>query len=91
MPEDDYDFDSSHLFVIVSKNFQKSSIWFLLLAGFCAFRAPIPLTVAMAYLQVVCRVVQLIGTALKKRLVARIGYVAATLFMIIMFFAVMID
>lgn len=57
----------------------------------CAFRAPIPLTVAMAYLQVICRIVQLVGAALKKRLVARIGYIAATLFMIIMFFAVMID
>lgn len=63
----------------------------MLLAGFCAFRAPIPLTVAMAYLQVVCRIVQLIGTALKKRIVARIGYIAATLFMIIMWFAVMVD
>ena len=66
-------------------------MWFFILAGFCAFRAPIPLTVAMAYLQVVCRVVQLIGAALKKRLVARIGYGAATIMTVIMFFGVMVD
>jgi uncharacterized membrane protein len=66
-------------------------MWFFFLSGLCAFRAAIPLTVAMAWLQVLCRIVQLIGTMLKKRLVAKIGYLSATLFMVIMFFGVMVD
>ncbi|CDW72005.1 UNKNOWN [Stylonychia lemnae] len=89
--DEDSEFESAHLFVIVTKNFQKMSIWFFLLSGLCAFRAAIPLTVAMAWLQVLCRIVQLIGTMLKKRLVAKIGYLSATLFMIIMFLGVMAD
>jgi hypothetical protein len=66
-------------------------VWFFLIAGYSAFRAPGPLTVAMAYIQVACRFVQVIGVALKKRRVAQIGYIAATLFMYIMFIGAMAD
>jgi hypothetical protein len=76
---------------VVARNHQKSAVWFFLLCGYCAFRAALPLTVAMAYLVVICRIVQLIGAALKKRVVAKVAYVLATVFMFVMWFTVMAD
>jgi len=53
---DEEEFQNSHLFIIVSKNFQKSSLWFFVIAAYAAFRAPTILNIAMAYCQIGARV-----------------------------------
>ncbi len=63
----------------------------MIAVAFCAMRSATAFIVTIAYLQVVCRVVQVIGTYLKKRNVARGGYGAATLLTVVMFFGAMID
>ena len=77
--------------MVITKNFQKASVWFFLISAYAAFRAPVPLTIAMAYIQVGFRVMQVIGTCLKKRVIARVGYALATLFLYILFIASMAD
>jgi hypothetical protein len=76
---------------VAVKNFQKMNIWFMLVTAFCAFRAALPVTVACAYLHVVCRLLQMIAAIIRKRMLARVAYGFSTIFITIMFFTVMVD
>ena len=49
--EDDLaEFGSGPFLLLASKYYQKMSLWFMLVAGFCAFRAPSTFTVVIAYI-----------------------------------------
>ena len=67
------------------------SIWFMLVCALCAFRAASPFTVAIAYIHVLCRILQAVALMLKKRPLAKAAYGVATLMIVMMFFAAMID
>ena len=88
---EDTEFETAPFVTLASKNYQKMTLWFMLVTGFCAFRAALPLTVACAYLHVVCRVLQMVAAIFKKRRLANVAYILATVFIVIMFFADMID
>ena len=89
--EDIVEFEQWPFILMVSKNFQRSQIWFMLVASLCAFRAASAFTVTIAYLQVGFRLLQLIALKLKKRKLAYIAYGLSTLFIGMMFFAAMAD
>lgn len=76
---------------MAAKNYHKMSVWFIVATALCAFRSALPISVAVAYIQVGCRVIQMIGAILKKRTVSRVGYILSTIMITILFFTVMID
>ena len=75
----------------MGKYFQKSSIWFLLVATFCAIRAPSTFTVVLAYIQVLFRLFQVIALMLKKRMLAKVAYAFCSIVIVLMFFGAMVD
>ena len=85
------EFTSAPFLVLASKNFQKSTIWFMLVAAFCSFRAASAFTVAIAYIHVGFRVLQTVALMLKKRPLAKVAYGLSTLMIVMMFFAAMVD
>ena len=85
------EFEGAPFILLASKYYQKSSIWFMLISAFCAFRAASAFTVSLAYIHVGLRILQLVALMLKKRLVSKIAYGIATLVIVLMFFACMID
>ena len=51
--EDDLaEFTSAPFIQLAVKNFQKASIWFMLVAALCSFRSATTFTVTVAYVQV---------------------------------------
>ena len=89
--ENEAEFMNSHFLYLTTKNYQKMTVWFMLITAFCAFRAAMPLTVAIAYFQVICRFLQFIAAVCKKRHFAWACYMLATIINIILFLAVMVD
>ena len=89
--EDFLEFASAPIEHLISKNFQKSMVWFMLICAFCCFRAAIPFNVAMAYVHVGLRLVQMVGAFFRKRIVAKAAYGLSTIVIVMMFFACMID
>ena len=69
----------------------RSSLWFAVAVGFCALRAAKDFVVAIAFIQVVARVVQLVGVILRKRRIAQIGYGVSAAIITIMFMFAMAD
>ena len=58
MTEDDEDTSLEMPFLMmIPKHYQKSTIWFMAVLGLCAARAPCNLTISVAYIQVLFRVV----------------------------------
>ena len=55
--EDLAEFESAPIVHLASKNFQKSTVWFMLIAAFCSFRAASAFTVSVAYICVGFRLV----------------------------------
>ena len=89
--DDLVEFNSAPFLLLASKYYQKSSIWFMLVSAFCAFRSASAFTVSVAYIQVFSRLIQVIALMLKKRPLAKVSYGLATVAIIMMFFADMID
>jgi len=75
----------------VTKNFQKSTYWFVIALAFCAMRAANTFTITLAYISVLLRIVQIVGLVLKKRMVCRVCYGANTFITVMLFFAAMVD
>jgi hypothetical protein len=88
--EPENEFEHIPFLALLPKYHMKTSTWFVTALAMCSFRSAIPLTIAVAYLAIVFRVVQLIGFFLRKRMVSRIAYVLATLCIVILFFADMV-
>ena len=63
----------------------------MLVCAFCAFRAPSAFTVSLAFIHVGIRLVQVVALMLKKRVIAKVAYGVATIIVVMMFFAAMID
>ena len=89
--EDLNEFNSAPFFLLASKYFQRSSIWFLLVTGLCALRCASIFTVVLAYIHVLCRVFQTVALMFKKRPFAKAAYGLSTLIIFMMFFAAMVD
>jgi hypothetical protein len=89
--EDLTEFESAPYMHMASKYYQRSTVWFMLIAAFCSFRAAGAFTVSIAYINVFFRVIQLVGVIFKKRMVAKAGYGLCTITIIMLFFACMID
>ena len=47
---EDTDFESKSFFSVGVKNYQKMSLWFIVSTALCAFRAALPISVAVAYI-----------------------------------------
>lgn len=69
----------------------RTSLWFAIAVGFCALRAAKDFVVAIAFIQVIGRIVQLVGVILRKRLIAQVGYGISTVLIFIMFMFAMAD
>ena len=63
----------------------------MLVAAFCAFRAPSAFSVVVAYLHVGFRLLQGVALMLKKRPLAKAAYGLCTLMIVMLFFAAMCD
>ena len=55
------EFENLNFLVYCIRNAQKTQFWILMLTAFCALRAANALTIWMAYLIVVCRILQITG------------------------------
>ena len=87
--DEDTSFEMPFL-MMIPKHYMKSTIWFMVALSICAVRTPNDLTIAVAYIQVLFRLIQMIGAILHKRRVSQIGYILATICIVILFFAAMI-
>ena len=85
------EFESAPFLLLASKYYQRSTVWFLLIAALCSFRTPSAFTVSLAYIQVGFRVVQGIALMLKKRLISKVAYGISTIILVMMFFACLND
>ena len=89
--EDVDGYDDAHLpfFSQIVNRYPKSINWFFMVVTFCAMRAGTPFAIALVYLSLISRAVQIVGTFVNKPLVAYIGYGASSLMLTILFFVAM--
>jgi hypothetical protein len=90
--EQDLDgYDDEHLpfFSQIVNRYPKSIDWYFMVVSFCAMRAATPFGIAMAYLILIGKAVQLVGTFVNKPVVAYAGYGASAFMLTILFFVAM--
>ena len=88
--EETNEFYNTNFLVLAVKNYQKSSIWWCLVVALCAMRAATPFTVFLAYMSLVCRIIQVVGIVLQKEKLSKAAYAIATFILVIMFFTEMV-
>ena len=59
---------------LISEGYPKSTTWFMITIAMCASRAASDFTIALAWIIVFFRVIQVIGVATKKRRLSEIAY-----------------
>ena len=65
-------------------------VWFMLALALCIVRKPHIVPIVFVFLHLIFRVIEVIGFVIKKRWVSRIGYLLATLTIIVLFFSAMV-
>ena len=87
---DGYDDDGLPFFTQIVNRYPKSIIWYFMVMAFAGARAATPFGIAMAYLSLIGRAVQIIGAFTNKPIVSYIGYGFAVLMLICLYFNVMV-
>ena len=81
---------TTHFLTLISKNYQKSNLWFALLVSLCAMRAANGFTVWLSYFCLILRVMQVISVVIKNENMAIIVYASLTFVLVLMFFSEMV-
>lgn len=55
--EDDYEFENMHFLPLFVKNYQKGTIWFMLILAFACLRGAVGFVIAFGYIQLLFRVI----------------------------------
>ena len=84
------EFYNTHFLVLAVKNYQKSTIWWCLAISLCAMRAATGFTVFLAYMSLICRILQVVGIVLQNDKVSRGAYAVATFLLVMIFFVEMV-
>ena len=87
---DKYDDDGAPFFNQIVMKYPKSIIWYFLLLAFAAARAATPFGIAMAYISLLGRGVQIIGAFTGKPIIGYIGYGISVVVLICLYGNVMI-
>ena len=86
---DGYEDDGLPFFTQVVNRYPKSIIWVFMIFAMASARAAVPFAIAMAYLTLIGRGVQIIGVITNKPIISYVGYGASVLMLVILFFIVM--
>lgn len=86
---DGYDDEGKPFFTQIVNRMPKSIIFYWMVIGFCAARASTPFVVAMAYLSLIGRGVQIVGAFTQNEKISYIGFAASIIIFVIMYFAAM--
>lgn len=81
----------NHFLTTISKNYQKSTLWFTVLIGLCAMRAANGFTVALSYFCLFLRVGQVAALVMKSEKAGWALYASVTFLMVLMFFSEMVS
>jgi hypothetical protein len=84
------EFFNTHFLVLAVKNYQKSSLWWCFVISLCAMRAATGFTVFLAYMSLICRIIQIVGIVLQSEKVSKASYLIATLLLVMIFFTEMV-
>jgi hypothetical protein len=89
--EEDAD-ETKAIFNLVADKYPMSSIWYMVVIAFCAMRAATGFMVALAYLSLIFRVIQVVSFSVSKNMmIAYVSYGISSFFIVIMFFAAMVN
>jgi hypothetical protein len=88
--DDDAD-ETKPLLKLVADKYPMSSVWYMIAIAFCAMRAATSFTVALAYLSIIFRVVQVVGFFQQKMILAYVGYGVSAFFILLMIFASIVN
>eukprot|EP00345_Euplotes_harpa_P003603 CAMPEP_0168331060 /NCGR_PEP_ID=MMETSP0213-20121227/8106_1 /TAXON_ID=151035 /ORGANISM="Euplotes harpa, Strain FSP1.4" /LENGTH=152 /DNA_ID=CAMNT_0008334759 /DNA_START=440 /DNA_END=898 /DNA_ORIENTATION=- len=88
---DGYDNEGKPFFTQVVERYPKSIIWYFMLLAFASHRAAVPFAIAIAYLSLIGRAVQIVGAVINKPLVCYIGYGISVFILIMLYGVVMIN
>mmetsp|Transcript_7057 Transcript_7057/g.11881 ORF Transcript_7057/g.11881 Transcript_7057/m.11881 type:complete len:216 (-) Transcript_7057:22-669(-) len=81
------EFHNTSFIELTVLNYQRSTLWIFLVCTFCALRGANGFTVTLAYLSLLCRVVQAVSIVVQNEKLCQGAYSLATLFTLILFFA----
>lgn len=84
------EFFNTHFLVLAVKNYQKSSLWWCFVISLCAMRAATGFTVFLAYMSLLCRIVQIVAVVIQSENLSKASYAIATLLLVIIFFTEMV-
>ena len=82
---DGYDNEGAPFFTQVVHRYPKSIIWYFMVLAFTATRASAPFGIAMCYISLIGRAVQIVGVFLNKPIISYIGYGLSLLFLIMLY------